>query len=128
MFGAMKAKRNKTPDAPTELKEASPAYRAGPAPMIRTQIYLSRPEYEFLQAEGKRRDEPMAAVLRGFIDEKMRVPDAVWDNNPLLQPPVDDPDYQPRGDGVLNHDHYIYGGGKKYKKVKGQWALQPPEE
>ena len=108
------------------MNDAVGAYTAAPAPMIRTQIYLSKPEYEFLQAEGKRRDEPMAAVLRSFIDEKMRVPEEVWDNNPLLQPPVDDPDYKPRGDGVMNHDHYIYGGEKKYKKVKGKWALQPP--
>ena len=68
----------------------------------------------------------MAAVLRSFIDEKMRVPEEVWENSPLLQPPVDDPHYKPRGDGVVNHDHYIYGGEKKYKKVKGKWALQPP--
>jgi hypothetical protein len=126
----MKAKRVKTRpvETPTELKEMAPPYLASPAPMIRTQIYLSKPEYEFLQAEGKRRDEPMAAVLRSFIDEKMRVPDAVWENNPLLDPPVNDPDYQPRGDGVVNHDHYIYGGPKKYTKVKGKWALQPPLE
>jgi len=98
--------------------------------MIRTQIYLSKPEYDFLQAEGRRLDQPMAAVLRGIIDEKMRVPDAVWENSPLLQPPVDDPDYRPKADrdAVVNHDHYIYGGPKKYKKVKGKWRLQPPLE
>jgi hypothetical protein len=70
----------------------------------------------------------MSAVLRSYIDEKMRVPEAVWENNPLLQPPVDDPDYAPRGDGVVNHDHYVYGGPKKYRKVKGKWTLQPPLE
>ena len=126
----MKTKRTKAPrpNEPTELKEAVAEYRTTPAAMVRTQIYLSKPEYDFLQAEGKRRDEPMAAVLRGFIDEKMRVPDEVWENNPLLDPPVNDPDYKRRGDGVVNHDHYIYGGAKKYKKVKGKWALQPPLE
>jgi hypothetical protein len=126
----MKAKRTKAAkeNAPAEMKDMAPPYISTPAPMIRTQIYLSKPEYEFLQAEGKRRDEPMAAVLRAFIDEKMRVPETVWENSPLLDPPVNDPDYKPRGDGVVNHDHYIYGGEKKYKKVKGKWALQPPLE
>ncbi len=126
----MKAKPTKPgpANAPSELKEMAPPYRAEPAPMIRTQIYLSKPEHDFLQAEGKRRDEPMAAVLRAFIDEKMRVPEAVWENNPLLDPPVADADYRPRGDGVVNHDHYIYGGPKKYSKVKGKWVLQPPQE
>jgi hypothetical protein len=105
---------------------APSAARLSPVPMVRTQMYLSRAEYDFLQTEAKRRDEPMAAVLRGYIEEKMRVPDAVWENNPLLAPPVHDPDYKPRGDGVVNHDHYIYGGGRKYRKVKGKWTLQAP--
>jgi hypothetical protein len=132
-LGGVKAKKNKSAqeNAPLELKDAVAPFRV-PAienpPMVRTQIYLSRAEYDFLNAEARRRDQPMAAVLRSIIDEKMRVPDEVWENNPLLQPPIDDPDYQPRGDGVVNHDHYVYGGEKKYKKLKGKWVLQPPLE
>jgi hypothetical protein len=126
----MKAKRRKTvrKDEPLAMKEAVAEYTTAPTAMVRTQIYLSQAQYDFLHAEGKRRNRPMAAVLRDFIDEKMRVPDEVWKNNPLLQPPAEDPDYRPRGDGVVNHDHYIYGGEKKHRKVKGRWALQPPRE
>ena len=125
----MKTRRrqaDQTVAAAAELNDANAQDVTVPAPMIRTQIYLSQVEYDFLQAEGKRRSQPMAAVLRSYIDEKMRVPEAVWENNPLLQPPVGDPDYESRGDGVVNHDHYVYGGPKKYRKVKGQWTLQPP--
>src|SRR3954447_19480211 len=61
-------------------------------PMIRTQIYLSRTEHDFVQAEAARLGQPMAAVIRNLIDEKMEIPDAVWTNNPMLQPVPEDPD------------------------------------
>ena len=28
----------------------------------------------------------MAAVIRGFIDEKMEIPEDAWTNNPMLRP------------------------------------------
>jgi hypothetical protein len=116
-------------EEPAVLKEQAVGPKAiGSEPMVRTQIYLSRSEHEFVQAEATRRNEPMASVIRRFIDEKMRLPDAIWSDNPLLQPPVDDPTYVHRPDGVVNHDHYIYGGPKKHKKVKGKWVPLPPEE
>ena len=54
-------------------------------PMIRTQIYLRQSEYDYCQSEAKRRDVPMAAVIRSFISEKMEVPDEMWSDNPLLR-------------------------------------------
>ena len=54
--------------------------------MMRTQIYLTRGEYHFLQAEARKRKEPMAAVIRSLVDEKMALPDDVWTNNPMLRP------------------------------------------
>src|SRR5580692_1847566 len=127
----MKSKRNsrklaskidsKTLD-PEMLKEAALAYEVDEQPMIRTQIYLSKPEHEFIQHEAARQGEPMAAVIRAFIDEKMEVPDEVWTNNPLLRPPVRDNSWTGHDDGAINHDHYISGGPKKWMQRNGQWV------
>jgi hypothetical protein len=95
-------------------------------PMVRTQIYLTKREYDYLQAESARRGEPMAAIIRSFIDEKMEIPAEAWENNPLLAPPADDPDWQGHEDGAINHDHYIYGCPKKWVKRNGQWVEAPP--
>lgn len=108
---------------------APPAYAASPnavqEPMIRTQIYLSRAEYEFLQTESTRSGEPMAAVIRALIDERMALPDDIWENNPMLAEPVD-PDFIGPEDGSINHDHYIYGCPKKWVKQGGKWVAAPP--
>jgi hypothetical protein len=93
--------------------------------MVRTQVYLTRREHEFLTSEATRRGQPMAAVLRSFIDEKMEIPDEVWENNPLLDPPADD-DFIGPEDGAINHDHYIYGCPKKWVKQDGEWVEAPP--
>ncbi len=93
--------------------------------MVRTQIYLTRGEHQFLQNEAARRGQPMAALIRTFIDEKMEIPDEAWNNNPLLRPPAD-PDFVGPEDGVINHDHYIYGCPKKWVKKNGGWAEAPP--
>jgi hypothetical protein len=63
-------KRKKT-EAP-ELKEAIAPYQMEPATtMVRTQIYLTRAEHDFLQREAGRRAQPMSVVIRSIIDEKM---------------------------------------------------------
>jgi hypothetical protein len=93
--------------------------------MMRTQIYLSRAEYDFLQREARHRGEPMAAVIRSFIDEKMEPPEEIWENNPLLAPPAD-PEFIGPEDGAINHDHYLYGTPKKWMKQKGKWVETPP--
>jgi hypothetical protein len=94
-------------------------------PMIRTQIYLSRTEHDFVQAEASRLGQPMAAVIRNFIDEKMEIPDDVWTNNPMLDQPAD-PEFVGPEDGAINHDHYLYGGPKKWIKQRGEWIEAPP--
>ena len=107
------------------LKEEAPACEVEESPMLRTQIYLSKPEHEFIQTEAARRDQPMAAVIRAFIDEKMDIPESTWTNNPLLSPPAD-PHFVGPEDGAINHDHYIYGGPRKWKKRRGKWVEAPP--
>lgn len=96
------------------------------APMIRTQIYLNKDEHEFVRREAARRDEPMAAVIRRFIDEKMEIPEEAWTNNPILKPWPRDPNWQGHEDGGINHDHYIYGCPKKWIKVNGKYIEAPP--
>jgi hypothetical protein len=115
---------------PQVLKDASvaPSFSAEvtpSSPMVRTQIYLSQVEHEFIQTEATRRNQPMAAVIRSFIDEKMTLPDDIWENNPLLAPPAD-PSFVGPEDGAINHDHYVYGGPKKWMKRKGKWVEAPP--
>ena len=126
----MKARKNikyqPQKSSSAELKEAAVADEAPSEPMIRTQIYLNKSEYDFVQTEAKRRDEPMAAVIREFIDEKMEIPEDAWTNNPMLRAPVPDPDWKGHEDGGINHDHYIYGCPKKWMKRKGKWVETPP--
>src|ERR1700733_737389 len=112
--------------SPLELKEAAMAHEVEAAPMIRTQIYLNKHEYDFVQREASRRDEPMAAVIRNFIDEKMEIPEDAWTNNPMLEPTPHDPEWKGHEDGGINHDHYIYGCPKKWIKVKGKYIEAPP--
>lgn len=107
-----------------ELKET--AVEVTEAPMIRTQIYLNKEEHDFVRREASRRDEPMAAVIRGFIDEKMEIPDDAWTNNPMLRPTPHDPSWKGHEDGGINLDHYLYGVPKDYIKVKGKYVEAPP--
>jgi hypothetical protein len=107
------------------LNAAALAYEVDEPPMLRTQIYLSQPEHEFVQNEAARHGQPMAAVIRALIDEKMDIPESVWTRNPLLAPPAD-PGFVGPEDGAINHDHYIYGGPRKWRKRKGQWVEAPP--
>lgn len=97
------------------------------AVMIRTQIYLTRAEHGFISAEAARRGEPMAAVIRGYIDDKMRLPDSAWSVNPMLDPTPEDSRLELPEDAAINHDHYLYGTPKKYVKKRGQWVLSNPK-
>jgi hypothetical protein len=127
IVGMKRQKKTKYPaleGSTMELKET--AVEAAEAPMIRTQIYLNKEEYDFVQREASRRDEPMAAVIRGFIDEKMEIPEGAWTNNPMLKPTPHDPNWKGHEDGGINHDHYIYGCPKKWIKVKGKYVEAPP--
>jgi hypothetical protein len=121
-------KRNKKDEAWVLRDDVAP-YRTDSLPsesMVRTQIYLTRAEHRFLQEEATRLGEPMAAVIRRFIDEKMSVPEDAWINNPMLEPTPEDPEFEGHEDASLNHDHYAYGAPKQYEKRKGKWVLLPP--
>jgi hypothetical protein len=96
--------------------------------MVRTQVYLTRGQHEYLSREAGRRGKGMSAVLRAIIEEKLAIPEDAWANNPMLQPTPADPDYEGREDGSLNHDHYAYGAPKKYKKVRGKWVMKREDE
>jgi hypothetical protein len=110
----------------TALKETAVADEVKSEPMIRTQIYLNKSEYDFVQTEARRRDEPMAAVIREFIDEKMEIPEDAWTNNPMLRPWPHDPDWKGQEDGGINLDHYLYGAPKSWVKQNGKWVEAPP--
>ena len=117
----MKRKKPKPAVEAAELHEAAAPYIIEPA-MVRTQIYLTRAEHDFLQTEASKRSEPMSAVIRGIIDERMKIPDDAWTDNPLLKPAPKIKSWKGRRDGSINHDHYIYGAPKKYHEVKGEWV------
>jgi len=125
-------KRKKAPTAEPagalELKETPSASVADvdTSAMVRTQIYLTHAEHQFLQAEAARRREPMAAVIRAIVDEKMEMPDDVWTNNPMLRPTPEDPGFNLPPDAALNHDHYLYGTPKRWIRVNGKWVEAPP--
>jgi hypothetical protein len=113
-------------EPPPVVREALPtasAFRASAAPaaMRRTQIYLSEAEHEFLARESARRAQPMAAVIRSFIDEKMNLPEGAWTDNPLLAPPADETFAGP-ADGALHHDLYIYGAPESVRAAMGREA------
>jgi hypothetical protein len=91
--------------------------------MVRTQIYLNRGEYDFVRMQAARRGEPMAAVIRALIAEEMRLPDEAWTDNPMLCPTTADPGLGLPEDAAINHDHYLYGAPKKYRKVSGEWVM-----
>lgn len=94
-----------------------------PQGMVRTQIHLPRAEQGFIATEAARRGETMAAVIRGCIDDKMRVPDTAWTANPMLEPtPSDDGLVLPDA-AAINHDHHLWGTPKKYLKKRGKWVV-----
>jgi hypothetical protein len=119
-------KKKKIEEEPFALHEIGGAI--APEQMVRTQVYLTREEHRFLQSESSNQGEPMAAIIRRYIDKQMEAPSGAWANNPILEPTLEDPEYSGQEDSSLNHDHYAYGAPKKYEKRKGKWALLAPTE
>jgi hypothetical protein len=117
---------NSAPQPETMLQERfqalTDAEALGSEVMVRTQIYLTRAEHQFVSAEAARRGEPMAAVIRGYIDDKMRLPDGAWESNSMLEPTPKDPGFELPADAAINHDHYLYGTPRKYVKQRGKWV------
>jgi hypothetical protein len=128
--GSGASQYDETQSRPGLLRDAAIALPTDEEAMIRTQIYVSRAELEFVQREAGRRNVPMAAVIRQFIDDKMEAPDNAWTNNPMLAPSAEDSAWEGHEDGAINHDHYIYGTPKKFVKSNGKWVEAPslPED
>jgi len=125
MKGKKPAKYPAPKRSASELKETAEVVESATEPMIRTQIYLSKAEHQFLQGEAQRREKPMAAVIRSFIDEKMEIQDDPWKDNPILKPWPVKADPEGCEDAGINLDHYLYGVPKDYIKVKGEWIEAP---
>lgn len=88
--------------------ESAGAVRA----MVRTQIYLTVAEHEFLQSEARKTKGTMASVIRDLIDAKMSLPEDVWSSNPLLEETPEDPAWDGIEDASVHLDHYLYGTPK----------------
>lgn len=116
-------KKRKIEEQPV-LNDAAHPYVA-PVAMVRTQIYLTRAEYDFLQREADRIAQPMASIIRGFIDEKMETPSAAWSENPMLRETVSDPAWAGHEDGAVNHDHYVYSAPKRKVRRGKSWEDAP---
>ncbi len=99
-----------------DVAPSGPPAVGGSETMVRMQIYLTRAEHEYLQTESARRQEPMAAVIRSLIDDRMALPEDAWTNNPLLEPAPHDPNWVGHEDASVNHDHYVYGAPKRVRK------------
>ncbi len=76
---------------------------------VRTQIYLSETQREFLNRESKRTGQSMAELIRDYIDEKMTPNEDIWDTNSLLAPAPEDPAFVGHEDGSVATDAIIYG-------------------
>ncbi|MGB0991746.1 MAG: hypothetical protein ACPG32_04675 [Akkermansiaceae bacterium] len=90
--------------------EAGASSASDHSEMIRTQVYLTSDQREFLQREGKRTGVSMAEALRRIILEKMQPsgPEvAAWLGNPLLEEVEKDPSFM--GTGSTDLDAGIYG-------------------
>lgn len=77
--------------------------------LVRTQVYLSVEQRDFLRDEGQKRGVSMAAALRGIINERMKPSVVHWEGNPLLDDVVVDPAFKSTGVGSLDTDASIYG-------------------
>jgi len=76
----------------------------------RTQIYLTREQYLFLNNQAEKKGISLAAVIRELIDEKMPR-DEAYENNPLFSLGREGL-IMGRKEGSRSHDEYIYRGKK----------------
>ena len=111
--------RNEAAPRVQEIADIGSAGSEPSQPMVRTQIYLSARQQEFLQRQAQREGETMAGMIRRFIDQKMEVPADAWSVNSLLDLPPEDPAaaHLPE-DGSANLDHYVYGTPKRESAVR----------
>ncbi len=108
------------------FKEGYTAFEAGTSPptgstmrggdsssvqeeLVRTQIYLSVEQREFLREEGQKSGISMAAALREIISERMKPALVNWEGNPLLDDVAVDPEFKSTGTGSTDADAAVYG-------------------
>jgi len=90
--------------------------------MKRKQIYLTEEQERRLKELAVDRRVPEAALIRealnAFLDEHSFKGFDRMEDSPLwaLVGLVDSPEGPT--DGALNHDHYLYGGPKKYRMLE----------
>ena len=75
---------------------------------IRTQIYLTQEEYEYLRYQSEKKRASIAEVIRQLIEEKMPK-EKDYENNPLFVIGRDGFSMG-RREGSIKHDDYIYKG------------------
>lgn len=80
-----------------------------PKEMVRTQVYLTPQQRDFLRSEGRRRGLSMAAAIRAMVEEKMKPAGDAWQGNSLLESAVEDASFQSDGRGSVGADETIYG-------------------
>ena len=77
---------------------------------IRTQIYLTMEEYEYLSQQSEKRQSSIAEVVRQLIEEKMPK-EKDYEDNPLFAIGKKGLSMG-RKEGSVKHDDYLYRGKK----------------
>ncbi|PID81805.1 hypothetical protein CSB20_01120 [bacterium DOLZORAL124_64_63] len=75
--------------------------------LVRTQVYLTPEQRDFLRNEGRRKGVSMAGALRQLVEERMRPGGSGWEGNPLLDEVAEDASFTGAGSG--NVDEAVYG-------------------
>ncbi|NTU43431.1 MAG: hypothetical protein HGA78_10385 [Nitrospirales bacterium] len=73
---------------------------------VRTEIYLTKEEYDYLRRESEKKRVSIAEVVRQLIEERM--PKESYEENPLFSIGKDG-FTMGRARGSEEHDKYIYG-------------------
>lgn len=72
----------------------------------RTQIYLTKEQYQFLRQQSEKKRASIAKIIRELIDERLHK-DKDYEDNPLFSIGKDGFSMG-RGKGSVRHDEYIY--------------------
>lgn len=76
----------------------------------RTQIYLTKEQYEFLRRQAEKNKASIAEIVRKLINEHLPK-DKDYENNPLFSLGADGLSMS-RSQGSRRHDDHIYRGKK----------------
>jgi len=76
----------------------------------RTQIYLTKEQYQYLRLQAEKKDSSIAGIIRELIDQRLPK-DADYEDNRLFSFSADKLKMG-RSKGSSRHDDYIYGRKK----------------